>query len=145
MIKLKLNNQNLIAPCGLYCGECEAFQNGRCGGCISREGLCLKYSEICKIFDCCINNKNLRFCGECKDFPCKKFDFFKDKEYDWVSEVTKNLNKIKTKGAKEFLKEQIKRVEGLIECERKKGIENCSQCKDWRLCKKLGRPPVKPA
>jgi hypothetical protein len=26
MANIKLENQNLIAPCGLYCGECEAFK-----------------------------------------------------------------------------------------------------------------------
>jgi len=31
--KMILNDENLIAPCGLYCGECEAFQDGRCKRC----------------------------------------------------------------------------------------------------------------
>lgn len=144
MDKIELNDQNLIAPCGLYCGECEAFQNGRCGGCISRKGLCLKYSEICKIFDCCVNNKKFRFCSECRDFPCKNFKFFEDKEYDWFSEVVKNLKKIKVGGDQQFLKEQMEGVKKLIECARERGVKHCSQCKGWP-CEKLKRPPLGPA
>lgn len=151
MNKLKLNNQDLVAPCGLYCGECQAFQDGRCGGCISREGLCLKYSKICKIYDCCVNEKKFRFCYKCNDFPCAKFKFFEDEEYDllyekydWVSEVVENLKKIKKVGIDKFLDGEVKRVEKLIKCAKKKGISHCAECKDWP-CEKLKRPPLRPA
>lgn len=144
MKKLNLNNQNLIAPCGLYCGECWAFQDGRCNGCISRKGLCLKYSKICNIYDCCINKKKLRFCNKCDNFPCKNFKFFEDEEYDWLSEIKKNQKKIRKFGVQNFLKEQVKRVKGLIKCANQKGIKHCAQCRNWP-CEKLNRPPLVPA
>ena len=142
--EIKLNDPNLLAPCGLYCGECLAFQDKRCKGCISRKGLCLKYSKICKIFDCCINEKKSRFCNECGEFPCENFKFFKDEEYDWFSEVVKRLKEIKEIGIKNFLNKEVKRVEGLINCANQKRIKHCSECKDWP-CKKLKRPPLIPA
>ena len=141
-MKIELNDQDLIAPCGLYCGECEAFQDGRCGGCISRKGLCLKYTEICKIYSCCIDGRGLRFCGECQDFPCEKFTKFVNTPV-WYNEVVDNLKKVKKIGAGRFLKEQVKRVEGLIKCANKRGIKHCSQCKEWH-CGRLKRSPLVP-
>lgn len=142
--EIKLNNPNLVAPCGLYCGECLGFQDGRCGGCISRKGLCLKYSKICKIYECCINEKRVRFCSECKSFPCGNFKFFKDEEYDWFSEVIVGLKIIKRVGVGKFLDIEIRRVQRLIKCAKEKGIKHCSECNDWP-CKKLTRPPLTPA
>jgi len=143
MPKLKLSNSNLIAPCGLYCGECLGFQDGRCGGCISRKGLCLKYSKICKIYYCCVDKRKFRFCNQCNDFPCENFKFFEDREYDWYSEVVRNLQRIKKIGIENYLNKEVKRVEGLIECAKQKGIKHCSECKNWP-CKKLKRPPLTP-
>jgi hypothetical protein len=144
MANIKLENQNLIAPCGLYCGECEAFQDGRCGGCISRKGLCLKYSKICKIYDCCVNEKKFRFCNECDNFPCEKFKFFEDEEYDWFSEVIENQKMIRKIGIEKFLDLEVKRVKKLIKCAKEKGVKHCAECKDWP-CEKLKRPPLTPA
>lgn len=142
MNSIELNNQDLIAPCGLYCGECQALQDKRCEGCISRKGLCLKYTRICKIYSCCADEKGLRFCGECEDFPCEKFaNFFVTPA--WYSEVVNNLKTIKNEGAEKFLKEQVSRVIGLINCAEEKGIKHCSQCKQWP-CEKLKRPPLVP-
>lgn len=143
MPKLNLNNQNLVAPCGLYCGECLGFQDGRCDGCISRKGLCLKYSKICKIYICCINEKKFRFCYQCDNFPCKNFKFFID-EYNWIFYVVKNLERVKEIGTKKFLNEEVKRVEKLIKCAERKGIKHCAECRDWP-CEKLKRLPLTPA
>lgn len=142
--EIKLNDRNLLAPCGLYCGECQALQDGRCGGCISRQGLCLKYSKICKIFDCCINENKFRFCYECSKFPCRNFNFFKDEKYDGFSEVVNNLKEINKIGVENYLEKEVKRVQELIKCAKQKGIKHCSECKDWP-CKKLERPPLRPA
>jgi len=143
MPEIKLNNSKLVAPCGLYCGECLGFQDGRCGGCLLRKGLCLKYSKICKIYDCCINDRKFRFCNECSNFPCKNFKFFIDED-NWIFFVVKNLERIKKIGIQKFLNEEVKRVEGLIDCAKEKGIKHCSECKDWP-CEKLKRPSLVPA
>ncbi len=142
MKKIVLDNKNLIAPCGIYCGECSGFQDGRCEGCLSRKGLCLKYTKICKIYSCCADERGLKFCSECADFPCDKFTKFFNTPA-WYNEVVDNLKRIKNIGLERYLKEQVKRVEGLIKCATKKGIEHCSKCKEWP-CKKLKRPPLVP-
>lgn len=142
MKKIVLDNKNLIAPCGLYCGECSGFQDGLCGGCFSRKGLCLKYTKVCKIYSCCVGKKKLQFCIKCEVFPCERLNkFFNTPE--WYNEVVDNLKRIRKIGLERFLKEQVKRVEGLIKCANKRGIKHCSKCKEWP-CKKLKRPPLVP-
>ena len=141
-LKFNLKNKDLVAPCGLYCGECDAFQGGRCGGCISRKGLCLKYTKICKIYSCCVGKKGLRVCGQCKEFPCRKFPAFFDTPA-WRREVLGNLRRIEKIGIEKFLEEEVKRVSKLIECAEKHGLIHCSQCKEWP-CKILKRPPLIP-
>ncbi len=143
MFKFNLNNQDLIAPCGLYCGECSAFQDGSCGGCISRQGLCLKYTEICKIYDCCVEEKGLRTCCECGEFPCQKLKAFFDTP-EWYNDVIGNLQKIKEKGLKKFLDEEVKRVEQLVSCAKRHKIVHCGKCRKWP-CSKMKREPLTPA
>jgi hypothetical protein len=137
-----LLNENLVAPCGLYCGECLGFQDERCGGCVSRKGLCLKYSKICNIYECCVAERKHRFCSECRDFPCKKIDnFFNTPE--WHTQVVTNLKQINEIGVKQFLNREVKRVIKLINCAKKRGIQHCSKCKDWP-CENLSRPALVP-
>jgi len=139
---MNLLDEKLIAPCGLYCGECLGFQDGRCDGCLSRKGLCLKYSKVCNIYECCIAKKGRRFCNECKDFPCRKIDkFFNTPE--WHAEVVNNLKQISEMGIEKFLNNEVKRVTNLINCSKKHGIKHCSQCKNWP-CKRLSRPVLVP-
>lgn len=139
---MNLLNENLIAPCGLYCGECLGFQDGRCDGCISRKGLCLKYSKICNIYECCVAKEKHRFCNECKGFPCGKIKkFFNTQE--WHTQVVTNLKQISKIGIKQFLNKEAERVTELINCAKNKGIKHCSQCKSWP-CEKLHRPALVP-
>ncbi len=70
--KKSTNQWDLVAPCGLYCGECAAFFNKKCGGCRSNKGLSKKYRKYCQIYDCSANKK-LKICLECQGFPCKFF------------------------------------------------------------------------
>lgn len=142
MVESLLNNPNLIVPCGLYCGECSGFQEKKCGGCLSRKGLCLKYTKTCQIYSCCVDEKKRRFCSECSDFPCEKFDkFFNTSQ--WHNEVVGNLKRIKKLGVKKFLKEQVRRVKKLIKCAEERGIKHCRQCQSWP-CRNLKRSPLVP-
>jgi len=139
---MKLNDQNLLAPCGLYCGECEGFQDERCGGCLSRKGLCLKYTKTCRIYTCCVDKRKLRFCSECEDFPCNKLAKFFDTPL-WYQEVVNNLRRISKAGSETFLKEEVKRVKKLINCAKEQGVKHCIYCKRWP-CKDLRRQPLVP-
>ena len=56
-------NTKLIAPCGFYCGSCPTYLNDECEGCYNGgAGKCFTFN--------CVVNKDINFCGECKDFPC---------------------------------------------------------------------------
>ena len=140
---VELEGLEIIAPCGLYCGECSAFQDDRCGGCISRKSLCLKYTKICKIYSCCVDKRELRVCSECEEFPCGKFAAFFGAP-EWYNQVVANLRRIEKKGMQKFLDEQVKRVDRLIRCAEKHDVVRCSLCKEWP-CRKLKRPALTPA
>lgn len=48
-----------IAACGLYCGACRKYLNGKCPGCRQNEK-----ATWCKIRQCCIE-KDYRSCADC--------------------------------------------------------------------------------
>ena len=65
-------DKNLVAFCGLYCGACGKYLNGKCFGCSKNEK-----ASWCKIRLC--NMENHYFgCAQCKEFSnvsdCKKFN-----------------------------------------------------------------------
>jgi len=61
-------NENLIAPCGIYCGWCPFYvfkpEEFSCPGCWQRE-------EECSIRDCA-SSRGLKLCTFCDEFPCDK-------------------------------------------------------------------------
>lgn len=76
-----MNNRN-ISVCGFFCEECQFFK-GTCQGCYEVEGKTFWAQEItpkkvCPIFDCAINDKKYRNCGNCDDLPCNIFNELKD-------------------------------------------------------------------
>jgi hypothetical protein len=71
-----------LAPvCGLYCGACEYFKK-QCQGCGYQEGKPFWTTqfklEVCPLYDCCINKKQLEHCGLCDEFPCETFTGLRD-------------------------------------------------------------------
>jgi hypothetical protein len=66
---------NMVAACGLYCGECRVYLEGKCEGCSCNT----KAEKWCKVKNCCKDN-GYRSCAECKEFfnvnNCKKFNNF---------------------------------------------------------------------
>lgn len=53
----------LIAACGLFCGNCGAYRKGKCRGCAEAP-----LFASCKIRACC-RELGLRNCAGCADFP----------------------------------------------------------------------------
>jgi len=136
---------NLVAPCGLYCGECTAFLNRECEGCRSNKGLSKEYRKYCKIYDCS-SSKNLRICLECKEFPCKCFDFFKAEKLEdssWFLDVWSNMKQIKETGPTNFLTKKNDWLSKRKECAKKRGINYCDECMQWP-CELLKRPVIIP-
>lgn len=57
-------DEKLIGKCGFYCGACSTYIAGNCLGCEGEHD-----AGDCFTRDC-VTGKGLRFCGECRDFPC---------------------------------------------------------------------------
>jgi len=73
-------DKDLIAYCGLYCGACRKYLNGKCPGCRKNEK-----AQWCKVRICCMEN-NFRSCANCKLNPhdCKKFNNFFSKLFAFI-------------------------------------------------------------
>jgi hypothetical protein len=141
----KENEWNLVAPCGLYCGECTAFLNEKCGGCRSNQGLSKEYQKYCKIY-ACSRDKKFRTCVECGEFPCKFFNFFKAETLEsssWFLDVWCNMKQVREKGLKDFLKSKEKWLRKREKCAENRGIKYCDECKDWP-CELLKREVLVP-
>ena len=64
----------LVAPCGINCRLCRAYQRDRnpCPGCRGEDTFKPVTRLRCRIKNCeKITSGKLEFCSECGDFPCK--------------------------------------------------------------------------
>ncbi|MGI5958918.1 MAG: DUF3795 domain-containing protein [Massiliimalia sp.] len=99
-----LDDGKLIAPCGMNCALCQAYQGKGlpCYGC--GNGGERKSCKNCTIANC--NHKD-RFCFECEQYPCKRLSNL-DKRYreKYHMSMLKNLEEIKADGIDAFLKHQ---------------------------------------
>ena len=75
----------LIAPCGMNCGICIAFfgytmsgkkRKMKCIGCKPSGKSCAHLKKYCKK----LTNKEIEYCYQCSDFPCKQLQNL-DKRY----------------------------------------------------------------
>ena len=72
----------ILSACGLKCDECE-FYNKTCTGCHMVKGSTfwakeMMPSKVCPLYDCSVNKKGLRDCGQCAELPCATFLQMKD-------------------------------------------------------------------
>jgi hypothetical protein len=72
----------ILSACGLLCDECE-FYNKTCTGCINVKGSTfwakeMMPSKVCPMYDCAVNKKGYKNCGDCSELPCKLFLDMKD-------------------------------------------------------------------
>ena len=79
-MKEMTNNSQQIAACGLYCGACKKFLNGKCPGCKENEK-----ASWCKIRKYCLE-KGYHTCAECdKDVKeCKIHNNFVGKIFAFL-------------------------------------------------------------
>lgn len=71
-----------ISACGLICDECPFFGK-ECGGCYKVEGRTFWAidaipSGVCPLFNCSVNQRKYKSCGDCNELPCKTFLEMKD-------------------------------------------------------------------
>jgi len=99
-----------IAPCGINCGTCKAYQRDRnkCSGCLSAAGTKVNNCARCKIKNCeSLAKTDSKFCYECPEFPCLTLRKI-DKRYRvrYETNLIQNLNLIRKKGIEEYLKNE---------------------------------------
>ena len=104
--------EELIAPCGMNCAICIAFfgytmsgnkRKMKCIGCNPTGKSCSHLKKYCKK----LTKKEIEYCYECNDFPCKqiqKLDTKYRKGFD-MSTID-NLRYIKENGMEKFLQKQ---------------------------------------
>ncbi len=105
----------LIAPCGMNCGLCIAYQakvvdlnqygfhRTYCPGCIPRGKFCTHMSDQCER----IGTGKIRFCFECEEYPCKRLKSL-DKRYrtKYHMSMIANLDYIRDFGMQAFLEKE---------------------------------------
>jgi hypothetical protein len=76
------NDVKLIAYCGLYCGACGKFINGKCPGCAENAK-----ATWCGNRNCCIKN-GYASCADCKEYKdvmqCKNYNSFMAKVFGFI-------------------------------------------------------------
>jgi hypothetical protein len=95
--------EQFLSACGLLCGKCNFFKNS-CNGCFSVKGSTFWAKEMmpnktCPLYQCSINDKKYRNCGQCKELPCKTFNEFKDpnaSEEEHKKSLKERINRLKS-------------------------------------------------
>jgi hypothetical protein len=114
----------LVAPCGIYCGDCAAYRvkddptlkgalagvkwNGvPCPGCRQAHGSCQFVDGTCRTYDC-IEARGHDFCFECVEFPCAKLNPAADRANVLPHNLKVfNLCTIKHQGIAKFLEKAV--------------------------------------
>jgi hypothetical protein len=109
-MKNSMSKEILAAPCGLYCGACiDNLEYKKCHGCGCNCGECasVAHHKNCNIYQCCVEQRKLRACSECQDFPCTQLiQFCYSPVWQHHFSVIENLRRRKTIGTKRWLAEQ---------------------------------------
>jgi hypothetical protein len=107
---MKPLTKNLIAPCGMNCALCLAYQRekNKCPGCRFVNDTHQVTRSRCRIKRCdfFIVSKS-RFCFDCSKYPCARLRHL-DKRYstNYGMSMIENLNNIKRNGIRKFIKEE---------------------------------------
>lgn len=127
-------DKTLIAPCGMNCSLCMAYQRikNKCHGCWGEEIFKMKSCARCVIKNCDLLDKTTsKFCFECPSYPCKRLTHL-DKRYrtKYRMSMINNLEYIKVNGVDAFIalekiKWQCPQCGGFVSVHR----EYCLNCK----------------
>ena len=102
----------LITPCGMNCRICIAFfgytmsgnkRKMKCIGCKQSGKSCAHLKKYCKK----LTKKEIEYCYQCNDFPCKQLQKLDSKYRERFNmSMIDNLEYIKENGMENFLKKQ---------------------------------------
>lgn len=103
----------LIAPCGMNCALCLAFQRpkNKCHGCWGNDSTKTHCRQSCTIRNCpTIQNNSSHLCYECEKMPCKRLKQL-DTRYrtKYGMSMIANLTEIKDQGMETFLCQQTEK------------------------------------
>ncbi|NQU85233.1 MAG: DUF3795 domain-containing protein [Mariniphaga sp.] len=109
------NNFDELAPCGVFCGACPSY-NKTCLGCASDNKNQKRQSKWgCKIRVCCYDKMKLKYCIDCKEYPCNIYrkkllsTHENDPRFTYRFEIPYQFPKIKSMGIENYYKYQIQR------------------------------------
>jgi hypothetical protein len=108
-MKQAVEDQKLVAFCGLYCGACKKFLIDKCPGCVKNEK-----ASWCQIRICNLAN-NYNSCADCQKFTdimeCKKYNNLFSKVIGFVlrSNRKAGIDLIKAIGLPAFAKEMVEK------------------------------------
>lgn len=97
----------MFAPCGMNCMVCykHCYHKKPCAGCLKSDRGKPEHCRKCRIKDCTAE-KNITYCYECTDFPCKKINSLeKSYNFRYQTSLVKNSTVVKEHGI-EILLEQ---------------------------------------
>ncbi len=106
-------NHPTIGCCGIDCGLCPRHYtdgSSRCPGC-GGEGF-KEVHPACGYLTCCVEKRGLAVCGQCDDYPCKRFDKETGERDSFVlhRRVIPNQEDIRENGLDVFLAHQSERI-----------------------------------
>lgn len=127
-----------IAPCGMNCSLCLAFQREKnhCPGCNQPDKDKHRSCQICSIKTCDEHKgRKTRFCYECDRFPCPRLKQI-DKRYrtKYHMSMIDNLESIKKRGLKHFVDNENDRWHcpcGSLVCVHRDKCQNCGRLSDF--------------
>jgi hypothetical protein len=94
-----------LSPCGVDCSSCHLFDKCK-KDCNESQGKPFYITdssiglEVCDIYDCVRNKKNLKHCGECEDLPCQIFFDWKDPDFtdeEHQEDIKQRVDRLKNK------------------------------------------------
>jgi len=94
-----------ISVCGLNCAKCKLIEKGDCAGC--RGPLDKHWSPDCKFLPCA-KAKGIRYCFECREFPCEKLQAFASDGYEHHRLAVENMKEMAAVGLEQWLARQPK-------------------------------------
>ncbi|MDR0310005.1 MAG: DUF3795 domain-containing protein [Acidobacteriota bacterium] len=119
-------NENLITPCGTYCGACSMYrathdtnvrnkmasksgagaaQTMQCDGCLGG-GRLPSHVPKCAIKECAASKSKTLRCSDCAEFPCSRITDFNNDGVQHHAIVLGNLRRLREIGIKDWAKEE---------------------------------------
>lgn len=101
--------KELVAACGLYCGQCHRYKKGKCPGCADNVK-----ATWCTVRRC-TGERGYHTCAQCTEFAdvqeCRKFNTIFAKFFALVfrSDRKASLQMISAMGAEDYAREMTRR------------------------------------